>query len=337
MNLKHLSNSDLHQHTKQKAEGERHATIELLWHLREVERRMLFAQMSYRDLKEYCVKELKLSESGAWRRINAMRLLKEIPEVESKIQSGDLNLTQVTMARAHFREVKATIQEKKEILLTLENQSTRVTERILAEKKPEGFLPAPIEAEKALRGQKLEVTFVLDEELQKDLSEIELLMKKRYSKLELFKMMTKQTLDGLRKKALPKTSMNKSINSSDTFEIESKSISKTDPTEFHNKKYGKREAQPAPVPRQNTSRYISVGVRRFVAARDQNRCQYVDPISTRQCEARSRLQFEHKYPFAKGGTSSASNLQLLCPNHNVLRAVQVFGSKSMQNYIPTIR
>lgn len=124
MNLRHLSNSDLHQNTKRKADGERFATIDLLWHLREAERRMLYAQMGYRDLKEYCVKELKHSESSAWRRINAMRLLNEIPEVESKIQSGDLNLTQMTMARAHFQEVKATIQEKKEILLILENQST---------------------------------------------------------------------------------------------------------------------------------------------------------------------------------------------------------------------
>lgn len=37
----HLSNSELHLQTKLKVENERFATIELLWHLREVEKRML--------------------------------------------------------------------------------------------------------------------------------------------------------------------------------------------------------------------------------------------------------------------------------------------------------
>ncbi|OYZ13527.1 MAG: hypothetical protein B7Y39_17390 [Bdellovibrio sp. 28-41-41] len=79
MKLKHISSEDLHAKTKSIAEKERLTTIEVLWHLRENERRMLYAQMGYRDLKEYCVKELKYSEGSAWRRISAMRLLQELP------------------------------------------------------------------------------------------------------------------------------------------------------------------------------------------------------------------------------------------------------------------
>jgi len=133
MNLKHLSNEDLHTQTLAAANKERMSTIEVLWHLREVDRRMLYAIKGYRDLKEYCVKELKYSEGSAWKRISAMKALVEVPEIEEKIERGSLNLTQLNMARTHFREVKATIEEKKEILLTLENQNTRTTERILAQ------------------------------------------------------------------------------------------------------------------------------------------------------------------------------------------------------------
>ena len=85
MNLKHLSNDELHSFTKAAAEKERLSTIEVLWHLREVERRMLYAKMGYRDLKEYCIKECKYSEGSAWRRIAAMKLLVEVPELEKKI------------------------------------------------------------------------------------------------------------------------------------------------------------------------------------------------------------------------------------------------------------
>jgi len=133
MNLKHLSNEDLHLNTLSAANKERMSTIEVLWHLREIDKRMLYAIKGYRDLKEYCVKELKYSEGSAWKRISAMKSLVEVPEIEEKIERGSLNLTQLNMARTHFREVKATIEERKEILLTLENQNTRTTERILAQ------------------------------------------------------------------------------------------------------------------------------------------------------------------------------------------------------------
>lgn len=270
-----------------------------------------------------------------------MRLLKELPEVESKIQSGNLNLTQVTMARAHFREVKATTQEKKEILLTLENQSTRATERILAECKPEGYVPTFQETEKALRGQNLEVTFVLDQELQRTIEEIETLMGKKLSKLELFKHMAKKTLQDLRKKS---ASVNSEFTSSKdvnpqkmVLHIPQKNSKEEIATELSQSMPSEREALPAAKLPSKNSRYISASIRRFVSARDQGRCQYVAPVSKRQCHARFHLQHEHVYPFAKGGKASTQNLQLLCANHNKLRAIQVFGAKKMQKHLPSIR
>ena len=115
MNLKHLSNEELHRNTLAAAGRERQSTMEVLWHLREIESRLFYAQRGYRDLKEYCVKELKYSEGSAWRRISAMKVLKEVPEIKDKIESGKLNLTQLNLARTHFREVKASKVEKKEI------------------------------------------------------------------------------------------------------------------------------------------------------------------------------------------------------------------------------
>ncbi len=325
-NLKSFSNQKLHLETMSEAEHERSRTIRVLWLLRENERRMLYAQMGYRDLKEYCVKELKYSEGSAWRRISAMRLLKEVPEVEAKIQSGDLNLTQVSMAQSHFREVKATLSEKKEVLLEIESKSGKQTERVLAERKPEGRTEVPKETEKAKRGGALEVTLILDEEIQKDLEEIQTLLGKPFSKLEIFRLMTKQTLETLRKK---QTQSRKT-----QAKVEMASSRKLQPNVAID---SSRKAQPLRSKGAAKSRYVLVGDRRKVQIRDQHRCQYKDPMTGRQCEAKFHLQIEHLRPFAKGGESNLDNLQLLCVNHNRLRAIQQFGEKKMGQFLSSLR
>lgn len=85
MNLKNLSEEILLSRTKQIANQEREILISMLHHLRENERRRLFSKLKYPSLFEYAVHELKYSESQAIRRISAMRLMKEIPELERNL------------------------------------------------------------------------------------------------------------------------------------------------------------------------------------------------------------------------------------------------------------
>jgi hypothetical protein len=318
MTLKHLSDPALHLQTVTRSETERMSTIAVLWHLRENERRLLYAKMGYRDLKEYCVKELKYTEGSAWRRISAMRLLKEIPEIEEKIQAGELNLTQMSMAQAHFREVKSSLSEKKKILLELESQSIQSTERVLAEKKPEGWTETFLkESTKAQRGGNVELTVTLDLELQRELNEIEILLGKKHSKLELLRFLAKHTLEALKKKVSPKQHKAQPLRNphegAESFKVGVASKSHL------------------------VSRHVPVHTRRAVTLRDQHRCQYQDPRTGNKCEARLNLQLEHVHPFGKGGEHALDNLQLLCANHNRLRAIQQFGVEKMQNYLPWIR
>jgi 5-methylcytosine-specific restriction endonuclease McrA len=322
MNLKHLTDDELHSSNVAAASRERMTTIEVLWHLRENNRRMLYAKMGYRDLKEYCVKELKYSEGSAWKRISAMKALVEVPEIKEKIESGALNLTQLSIARTHFREVKANAKEKKEILLTLENQSTRMTERILAESKPEEFVPKETVKEKAIKGNKLEVTLIIDEELQKELDEIQVLIGKPLSKLELLKLMAKEKLARLRKQNALKTK---------------KSTAQKPSPQHTLKATEERKAQSAGSRPAAKSRYISRFTLREMKHRDQRQCQYRDPKTHKQCEAKFYLQTEHIVPFAKGGANELKNLQLLCPTHNRLRAIEQYGINKMKNYLPQLR
>src|SRR4051812_26070092 len=99
--LRELSNSELHEQTLAKVQEERDVTLEVLVFLRETERRRSFAGLS--SLHKYCVRELKYSDSAAQRRIDSMRLLKELPEMEAGLKEGRLNLSVVSIAQTFFR------------------------------------------------------------------------------------------------------------------------------------------------------------------------------------------------------------------------------------------
>lgn len=134
MNLKHLTDKSLLSDTKKLAADYRSVTTQLLHHLREIENRKLFSDLGYSSLFNYVVQELGFSEPSAARRIKAARLLNEIPEIESKIESGDLNLSIIGKAADAFRNERITDKEfKLQVLETLENTSARLCDKTLLE------------------------------------------------------------------------------------------------------------------------------------------------------------------------------------------------------------
>src|SRR5690606_18818366 len=104
-NLKYkgLSDSQLEQTLQNAVTKENELKIQILHLLAEVERRRLYSK-SYPSLFEYCVKVLKYSCAAAQRRIDSMRAMKLIPEIEEKIVSGELNLSSIAQAQSFFRQ-----------------------------------------------------------------------------------------------------------------------------------------------------------------------------------------------------------------------------------------
>src|SRR6185369_13706857 len=102
-NLTSLSDQTLLNETQKLVKQERELLSQILHHLREIERRRLFSFLKLSSLFEYATQELGYSEDQAYRRIQAMRLLKELPEIEEKINLGALNLTHLGMAQSLFK------------------------------------------------------------------------------------------------------------------------------------------------------------------------------------------------------------------------------------------
>ena len=126
MNLKHLTDKTLLLETKKLVASERRLTTEILFHLREIERRKLFSDLKYTSMYDYCVRELGYSEGTAYRRISAARLMCDLPEVESKLNDGSLNLTNVASLVQFFKEEDITDKsEKARIVKQVEGLSKR--------------------------------------------------------------------------------------------------------------------------------------------------------------------------------------------------------------------
>jgi hypothetical protein len=113
-----------------------------LQHLLEVENRKLHLKEGYSSLYQYAIEVLHYSEALAFRRISAMRLMKEIPQIKTSIEEGTIQLTQLTQAQQYFKSkakdsVPLNKDEKVEILESLKNKTTRETEIVFAALNPE--------------------------------------------------------------------------------------------------------------------------------------------------------------------------------------------------------
>ena len=83
---------------------ERQVTLSVIELLKEVDQRKIYLALGFSSLIEFCMIELKYSESAAYRRISAMRLVRDLPSLEKKIEDGALSLAVISQATTHFRQ-----------------------------------------------------------------------------------------------------------------------------------------------------------------------------------------------------------------------------------------
>jgi hypothetical protein len=136
VNLKTVNDKALVEKVENLARQERELLTTVLHHLREIDRRRLFSSLGYKSLFDFTVRRLGYPEDQAYRRIAAMKLIKEIPEIEAKINAGEISLTHIGLAQSLFRQEKKIHQkemsydQKLSVLDQISNKPVREAERI---------------------------------------------------------------------------------------------------------------------------------------------------------------------------------------------------------------
>ncbi len=317
--MKHLTDELLHANAVQTAEESRRITLKLLKFLNEIERRHLFSKFSVSSLHAYCVSQLKMDDGTAGRHVSAARLLREVPVIEAKIEQGSMTLTSVAQAGVFFRKESAygqafTIDEKRDLVLELENKTTRDVDRFLMSQTS---VPQIHFKERALpRASNLtEVRVCLDDETMAAIERL---------KEVCSHALPEQTLAGVLKRALIEA-LEKSAPEKKIARAEQRQQASL---KLKNKQVGTGEVAPAPESK--------VEIKRQVWLRDGGHCTFTDAESGERCQSRHFLEEDHVHPKAMGGEFSVSNIRLRCRAHNQRHAIDCYGLEKMAEHLRSI-
>jgi 5-methylcytosine-specific restriction endonuclease McrA len=342
-----LSRTSLLEQLKILLARHRLLTAEVLHVLAEVDRRRLWAEAGYSSLYAFCVGELGLAEDAAFRRMRAARMARRYPVILDMVADGRLHLSALVLLHPHIKPWNAT-----DLLAAATRKTKHEIRTMLAERYPQddvktqvrpvraaaGFqqrtaesagnpavgsvaevvepldelAPEPVAGEipEPARGidmsahsvvaplapQRYSVQFTMDEEMHADLIRAQELLGPQ--------------ADGDRVRSVFRRALRELV------------------TNLEKRKFAATDKPRIRVRQAVQGRQIPSYVKREVRERDQGQCTFVAENGKR-CGSRSKLEFDHVVPVAKGGMSTVENIRLLCRAHNQLEADHAFGAGFM--------
>jgi hypothetical protein len=333
-----MTNEELIFKTEIAVKSERRSTSEVVRLFQEISKRKLFLERGFPNLYEMATKHFGYCAGSAMRRINAMRLLQEIPGVEAKIESGELSLSVASEVQSFFySEAKLerpySLNAKIELVETCLNKSRRDVERELIRRNPEREKRDVITQ---ISSDRVRVSFSISEELNQKLTRLkELLSHTNPSTEELLDRLAEFSLDKfdpMRKaeRARARSQAKKSFSDLESSQASrqrlppAEGVSEQVPPEvthafekFVLPRPTETGAQPmkAAIIR---SRYIPSRERHAVIDHDKG-CAYIDGQTGRRCGETKFLERDHIAPYSEGGSNMAENLRWLCSAHNKWR------------------
>lgn len=324
-----MSDNVLLNSLKEGFRNERREQVCCLRRLAEVDRRGLWKKTS-RSLNEFCRKELGVSESSAWKRIQVCHLGVRLPYALELLEKNKITLTTLSILSPCLTEENA-----KSLLEEVSGLGRFAVEAIKARFLPrpepkDCFIPlcssaampsSPVTSPESTKGKteelkpqtpsepaakpsiRVRISFVADESLVQSMNKVKSLLGHKFPNARLEDIEAEvyhfylEAHDPERKK--PKT------------------------------------VTPIPTNPPKHTRYIPVEVERAVWRRDESRCGYHYENGDR-CSSTYALQIDHIVPFSQGGRSDkVENLRLTCFLHNQLEAERQLGKLLMDKFRQT--
>ncbi len=313
--------------TDNAVQAEREATVRVLKNFIEIDRRRIFSAFGKGSFKEFVMSRYKFSEDEAWRRINAMKLLKEIPEVEEKMESGSISMTHLGVAQSLFKHESKnhdrtfSADEKLEVLEKMENTSTREAQRIVF-----SMASSPLfEVQDKIRpvtSETVEIKFSAPNELEKKLERLKGLLAHSHPDIPMAELIDRLCDLGLHEwdPARQTGKVRKSSEAARHRVVAAAARSETNSEDEVHSSTENEKPKASPV-----REGISAQLKREVWLRDHSRCC--------NCGSGYALQIDHVEPIAFGGRTVLENLRLLCRSCNQRAAIENFGIAKMQEHL----
>jgi hypothetical protein len=304
MDLSQVQNNVLISNFENWVRSERKITHTILWYINEIEYRRSFAEMGYESMIKYLTRRMGYSESSAYERVQAARLLRKIPHLGEKLEKGALNLTQMVQVSTCLNKDSKTsgefnIDKAVQVFEQIETKSGFTTQKILAVEFNQSIQMHEVLKPQRDESVRLELTLT-DAQMEKLRRAKDLLSHSLpYGNwADVITFLAEKHIQKIEGKAIPKNTESATQNETLIPIAPSATVA------------GKRK-------------YISSATRREVMAKAGNRCEYVDDQSKRRCEGKYQVQTDHRIAVAHGGDNHPSNLRALCRTHNLLAAKQM--------------
>ncbi len=320
-----MTNHEIERKLSVLVREERRITNEILELLCLAMDRRTYLELGFSSMFDWLVKGFGYSGSAAYRRIEAARILKAVPETSEKLENGSVNLSTLAKAQTVIRQQEKisgkhlSAHAKSEVIRSIENKTAIETEQTLISIFPD--VASEIKQERH--------TVINDKEIRHQMN-----------------LSNEATRNLLRAKEVLS---HKFPNASDaeivTYALEFL-LEKIDPL-----RRPRKESKPEPIPKAMTEIKDEVKdaikakvtaasevkpsgktIRAHIVKEAHGKCTYHDPLSGRRCESSYQVQLDHIIPKALGGSDDPDNLRLLCRQHNLLMAEKIFGKPLMNRY-----
>jgi 5-methylcytosine-specific restriction endonuclease McrA len=303
--------------------SERHLVVQFVVELAGFAKRELYRELGYTSLFYYCVRQLGLSKSSAFRRSEAARLIAQFPSVADLLRAGRLSIRSLVELREVLTEENhaevlaraAGMSQEEAQLLAVElkprpvpRDVVRVLPRPLvsAETNPgpsasaeTRLPPAPPETIKPLTPQLRRLNVTVSAEFMAELEQVRAALSHKCPDGD-FEQVVREAF----KLVLERDRKRKAL--TDRPRAQSETLGEND-------------------------RYVPAAVKRAVWERDRGCCTW--PMGDgKLCGSTHQLEFDHDLEVALGGKPTIGNVRLLCKSHNLMKVEQHLGRNFMAKF-----
>src|SRR5713226_1408637 len=317
-----ISARDLDRRLADLVRTERHLVVQFVVELAAFAKRELYRELGYTSLFYYCVRQLGLSKSSAFRRSETARLIARFPVIADRLAEGRMSiralveLREVLIEENHAEVLARAVDKSQEEaqLLAVEYQPKPVPRdvvRALPMPLPPAALafavvpaetkapPSPPEVVKPLTPELRRLNVTVSADFMAELEQVRAALSHKCPDGD-FESVVREAF----KLVLERDRKRKAL--TDRPRARSEGSSEND-------------------------RYVPATVKRAVWERDQGRCTW--PMGDGEvCGSTHRLEFDHDLEVALGGKPTIENIRLLCKSHNLMKAEQHLGRTFMAKF-----